>query len=1087
MEFTRQDYKKGLITGILTVAGMFLLIAAVDNFDTIKAKAAYLNAIFTSHIYEQDADAGVTIDGVLLKDGAITGTMSGYQTLSVPAAAGNLAALNISGQSYDSGYSAASFMETTVPSLHGNLALLTAAGAIYDSGVYIGDVGGAGGAGGVIYEATIGTAGSGADYICDGTADQTEFATAIAALADGDDIRVLPGTYKFSDTLTIDKALNIDGGDRASTTIQIDGNFRGIVCTDSVAIQHITLTATANQTLDDWPSEYVCPLVELKASGCIINGNAFLGGLGVYAHCGYHRITENTFNNYSGASGIGLALSYADSMAVAPREGYIGIQPKYNVVERNIFGYGDYIKRGVYIENQVLTTSIANNFFKAIVGIESDSTFDYSSIKGNSLYCTTALIDLADSDNVVISDNISEDASPTDGIIIGGVNNTICNNLFYNVTTDYIRLLTNATKTNVIGNRALGTAGPASGISEAGSANYNTLQANANMGTVTLLGANSVNRDALYIEKAVPSLHGNLALLTSAGQVYDSGIYVGDIGSGTGDVVGPASSVNNQLASFSGVTGKLLQATALYSNEVVTAASPAQGDILYYNSGWQKLAKGTDGQYLKLASGLPSWAAVSSSGYGFATDPTTLATTEHNKIAIASVTAQFGDTDIDTSSAYHQGYWRFQDDGVDDVYTNDITFYNSPAYESSGKSGKAIDLESGSSQYGKITQTSGLLPTARMALSCWVKLESTGSEMIIARSRGTSNNNWDLYINSGGQVNFTLFQSDGTDKGPVTSSALSTGTWYHVVALADGSNVKLYVNGSSVGTPVAYDGTIRSDSGGFIWFGCNQAVGSCFDGLIDELSFWNCSISTAAITDLYDSGSGKFYSITGIYTLGNNTSESATSNMVSGWYEGGAFTRSSDSQFTVTDSATAQEAFKVGRPLRFADTKGTWSYAIVTAYSSGTVTIAGAPMTTSFDTYLQYGDMSKVVVEHYFISGAYADAANSTALTTDMNCYSSWGRGRAYLVTFGAVHKIVDATAQPKINVDAGGNSVSTNDSNNGVQLSTAGTWVYNSAVAISTTNYVVDRNESVEINVKVAGTAGDAKDLTVRITFIQE
>lgn len=35
------------------------------------------------------------------------------------------------------------------------------------------------------------------------------------------------------------------------------------------------------------------------------------------------------------------------------------------------------------------------------------------------------------------------------------------------------------------------------------------------------------------------------------------------------------------------------------------------GDILYYNSGWQKLAKGSDGQYLKLSSGLPFWASIS--------------------------------------------------------------------------------------------------------------------------------------------------------------------------------------------------------------------------------------------------------------------------------------------------------------------------------------------------------------------------------------------------------------------------------------------------------------------------------------------
>lgn len=33
------------------------------------------------------------------------------------------------------------------------------------------------------------------------------------------------------------------------------------------------------------------------------------------------------------------------------------------------------------------------------------------------------------------------------------------------------------------------------------------------------------------------------------------------------------------------------------------------GDMVYYNSGRQRLGKGDDGQFLKLSSGLPSWAA----------------------------------------------------------------------------------------------------------------------------------------------------------------------------------------------------------------------------------------------------------------------------------------------------------------------------------------------------------------------------------------------------------------------------------------------------------------------------------------------
>jgi len=42
----------------------------------------------------------------------------------------------------------------------------------------------------------------------------------------------------------------------------------------------------------------------------------------------------------------------------------------------------------------------------------------------------------------------------------------------------------------------------------------------------------------------------------------------------------------------------------------LTSPLTTNGDILYYNSGHQRLAKGTDGQVLQLSSGLPSWTAA---------------------------------------------------------------------------------------------------------------------------------------------------------------------------------------------------------------------------------------------------------------------------------------------------------------------------------------------------------------------------------------------------------------------------------------------------------------------------------------------
>jgi hypothetical protein len=44
---------------------------------------------------------------------------------------------------------------------------------------------------------------------------------------------------------------------------------------------------------------------------------------------------------------------------------------------------------------------------------------------------------------------------------------------------------------------------------------------------------------------------------------------------------------------------------------------------------------------------------------------------------------------------------------------------------------------------------------------------------------------------------------------------------------------------------------------------------------------------------------------------------------------------------------------------------------------------------------------------------------------------------------------------------------------------------VHNSAIAISTTNYATAFGDAVEVRCTVAGTAGDAADLTVQLTWV--
>lgn len=104
---------------------------------------------------------------------------------------------------------------------------------------------------------------------------------------------------------------------------------------------------------------------------------------------------------------------------------------------------------------------------------------------------------------------------------------------------------------------------------------------------------------------------------------------------------------------------------------------------------------------------------------------------------------------------------------------------------------------------------------------------------------------------------------DATVNGVITTTALNTGSWYHVVYTYDGSNYNhsVYVNGvyeaSTVTDPGAYSASID------LFFGARNSDGSpgiYFNGILDEMAFWqNNTLQQSDVTELYNSGAGKQY------------------------------------------------------------------------------------------------------------------------------------------------------------------------------------------------------------------------------------
>jgi hypothetical protein len=196
------------------------------------------------------------------------------------------------------------------------------------------------------------------------------------------------------------------------------------------------------------------------------------------------------------------------------------------------------------------------------------------------------------------------------------------------------------------------------------------------------------------------------------------------------------------------------------------------------------------------------------------------------------------------------------------------------------------------------------------------------------------------------------------------------------------------------------------------------------------------------------------------------------------------------SKYTATPTSTSVLAMSdtsdvnIGDGIKYTISSVVY-YAIITALTANTsITISGAPL--SGDVSNLYVGNNKTIQLDFYVYGLYADATGDL-LAADMNTYFKWQGRKAYLVSFSAVHKTADTTTNPKVNVKVNAAAVSTNDSNLGIQLSTAGAWVDNSAVAVNTSNYDINRGEAIEINCSAAGGTANAANLTVSCVFVQE
>lgn len=197
-----------------------------------------------------------------------------------------------------------------------------------------------------------------------------------------------------------------------------------------------------------------------------------------------------------------------------------------------------------------------------------------------------------------------------------------------------------------------------------------------------------------------------------------------------------------------------------------------------------------------------------------------------------------------------KGYWRFEGGVTDELGANDFdTIVGTPSYPT-GKFYQGIHTNS-----GYATKATNLgITVDPFSMSIWIKLNaeiSSGQLRFCSLRTGDVRDlSYQLmyFYNAGTRRISARRTTQGVlDVDSLYNITLGTMNWYHLVMTSDGTNIRLYLNGSLVAGPTsaAGYGTGTTTQG--------VQVGESYDFDADDFAVFNKTLSAAEVLALYGS------------------------------------------------------------------------------------------------------------------------------------------------------------------------------------------------------------------------------------------
>lgn len=303
---------------------------------------------------------------------------------------------------------------------------------------------------------------------------------------------------------------------------------------------------------------------------------------------------------------------------------------------------------------------------------------------------------------------------------------------------------------------------------------------------------------------------------------------------------------------------------------------------------------GNKAELLQLDTALDSSDDFTGAAVGVTHDGTVL------KLKTSAATALDLDQILPTKTANLVGYWKMNGNWNDSSgAANHGTPNGSPLFSGDAKVGINSGKFNGTNAY--IAFTGATLQNSNFTYSAWVRISSLAASGTIFG--WSADGGPQVRVGTTGHLSLL---KQGTTTIATSSTALATNRWYHIAITNNSTNNwALYINGS-----LEKSGT-HSNSFSFsdMRIGAQGSASVYFSGQLDEVSFWNTSLTASDISAIYASQRAN---------LADDTSLSSEwaplwSNLVSYWkldnnYEDATGTLSAGSgQNGVTFSSTIQQ------------------------------------------------------------------------------------------------------------------------------------------------------------------------------------